>query len=119
VAISVTANMSTISLCEDTTGWTLDDANNDNVMKIQGSYCLATQVKSTTGPTDYFTGSFDMTGKCIYVWMICNGLTDTKANGGFRIYVSDGSNTGYWYVGGGIEHLGWNCFCIRNWNING
>jgi len=100
-----------ISACDATTGWS--GGSLDTVMKIQNTGCLAAQVKSTTSSVYSFAVSdINLTGKLLYVWMCCNGLTDTKANGGFRIVLGDGSLTGTWYVGGGLANLGWNCFVI-------
>jgi len=81
-------------------------------MKIQNTGCMAAQVKSTTSSVYKQTGTWDLSGKLLYVWMCCAGMTDTKANGGFRIVLNDATNTGTWYVGGGLVNGGWNCFVI-------
>lgn len=112
MALTVTVNgYALISNCDATSGWS-PTPTLDQVMQIQGTGCMATQVKSTTSSVYAVSGTWNLSGKLLYVWMCVNGLTDTKANGGFRIVLSDGTNTGTWYVGGGLASLGWNCFCI-------
>jgi len=115
MAITVTPDLTTISLCEATTNW--DNGDTDDTNLIQGSYSLALQVKNTTSVIAKYTfgSAQDMTGKHIYIWMCCAGTVDTKANGGYRIYVeTDGSNYGTWYVGGKDTHPqgGWICFIL-------
>lgn len=119
MALTVTPNLTDISLCDDTTNWSDGDVDTD--WKMQGSGCLALQVKATTSTiiTYTFGSPVDMTGKHLYIWMMVAGIADTKANGGLRIYVeTDGGNYGTWYVGGGdvqpqaIHPGGWGCYCI-------
>ena len=114
MAISVTPNLTDISLCEAVTGWSAGAVNSD--FALQGTYCLGAQAKATTSSlyTYTFGSPVNMTGKHIYVWMMITGVADTKANGGYRIYVeTDASNYGYWYVGGKDTHPGgWGCFVI-------
>lgn len=99
-----------ISNC-DTATWSLGDV--DAIVQVEGDGCLGEQVKNTTGavftiaPTDG-----DFTGLHLSVWMMCQGLTDTKENGGFRTVLDDGTNVGTWFNGGGFGNLGWNCFVI-------
>lgn len=112
MALTITVNGYTlISACDATTGWS-PTPTLDTVMKIENTGCMAAQVKSTTSSVYKQTGTWNLSGKLLYVWMCCAGLTDTKANGGFRIVLNDATNTGTWYVGGGLVNGGWNCFCI-------
>lgn len=49
----------------------------------------------------------DLTNTHIFVWTSLVGMTvDTLANGGFRIYVDDGTNWGEWFVGGSDTYTG-------------
>lgn len=120
MAITVTPDLTLISDCENITEW-VPEPDLDGDFKIQGSNCMAAQVKATLSSIyEYIFGSAqDMTGKHIYVWMMIAGVADTKANGGYRIYVeTDANNYGTWYVGGGDEiptasHPGgWGCYVI-------
>jgi hypothetical protein len=82
----------------------------------EGTYCLGEKCSKTTVDGYIAITSADMTGSRIYVWMKCNGEVETKANGGFRIVVGDGTNRRIYYVGGsddyGFQVGGWNCFML-------
>lgn len=114
MVLTVTPDLTLISDCDAVGNWSDGDVDAD--WKIQGTGCLAAQVKATTSALFAYTfGSpVDMTGKHIYVWMMVAGRIDTKANGGLRIYVeTDGSNYGYWYVVGNETYSGgWICIVI-------
>ncbi len=115
MAVTVTANLTTASLCETTSGWSTGDTN--DTFQIQGSYCLGLKVSQTTSAVakyDLGSGGTDMSnGEHIYAWMMVTGRADSKANGGFRIYIEDTSgNNGTWYVGGYDTADGWTPFII-------
>lgn len=117
MAITVTPNLTDISLCEATTGWSSGALNSLAGDQLQGTYCMALQVKATTSAIiKYDMTSANFTGKHLYGWLKVNGTVDTKANGGFRLYVEDTSgNYGVWYVGGkdtGTVSGGWQCYVI-------
>lgn len=115
MAITVTPDMTEISLCEDDTGWSAGGTN-DAFVK-QGTYCLGIKVSLTEGAliTYTFSSPVDMSnGEHIYFWVCIQGLPDTVVAGGIRLYVeTDGSNFGYFNVGG-VENYpgGWVCYCI-------
>lgn len=120
MALTVTPDLTLISDCDSIAGW-LPEPDLDSDFKIQGAGCLAAQVKATLSSIHAYTfgSAQDMTGKHIYVWMMIAGVADTKANGGYRIYVeTDADNYGTWYVGGGdvlpaASHPGgWGCYVI-------
>jgi len=114
MAISVTPNLTDVSMCESTTGWAGGIANLllQSTAIIQGTYSLAAWINNTTSAVEYYTiTSADLsTGQHVYVWMLCNGRVDTKANGGYRIVLyTDASNYATFYVGGNDTHgNGWN-----------
>lgn len=114
MAISVTPNLTDISLCEAVGSWSAGTTSADYA--LQGTYALGIQVKATlSAVVSWAFGSpANMTGKHIYIWMMCTGKVDTIANGGFRIYVeTDATHYGTWYVGGNdVTPGGWNCFII-------
>ncbi len=114
MALTVTPNLTTISDCDSTSGWSGGIA--DTVAQIQGSGCLAEQCKTTTSPVYSYTlgTTIDISGgEHIYQWMQVAGTPDTKANGGFRIYLEDSSgNNSTWYVGGSDTAQGWTCFVL-------
>ena len=116
MAITVTPNVTDLSLCESTTGWTGAGGTNSDFAN-QGTYCLGVQVKATTSPTIYYTPGSPIDcsgGKHIYIWVLVTGVIDTKANGGIQLYAyTDASNYGYWNVGGNDNYKGgWQCFCF-------
>ncbi|RLI53794.1 MAG: hypothetical protein DRP09_14810 [Candidatus Thorarchaeota archaeon] len=63
--------------------------------------------------------SVNLTNTIIYSWMNA-GSVDTKANGGFRIIVGDGTNIRAYYVGGsddyGFQLGAWSCFILDTSN---
>ena len=115
MALTVTPDMTTISLCESTSGWSGGSTN--DAFKLEGLYCLGDKVSEALGTlrTYAFGSNQDMSnGEHIYAWILCQGKPDTKANGGIRIYVEDSSgNYGYWYVGGNDNYPGgWICYVL-------
>lgn len=111
MAITVTANLTTISMCEDATGWNGGNQTSDE--QIQGTYCLGDAASATTSTlrTYNFGSGQDMSDQTIYAWVKVNGQVDTQANGGYRLYAQDTSgNYSYWYAGGNDTHQpGWKC----------
>lgn len=118
MAITVTPNMTDVSMCESTTGWAGGSylATDSNV-ELQGTYCLSDWINKTTGTLEKYTFASPVnmsTGQHLYCWVYCSGLVDTKANGGYRLYAeTDASNYSYWYVGGN-DTLGggWQLICV-------
>lgn len=115
MAITVTPDMTEVSLCEDTTNWS-DGAIND-IFQKQGLYCLGLKVSATESAlvTYTFGSPVDMSnGEHIYFWTLITGKPDTKVNGGIRLYVeTDANNFGYFNVGGNDNYPGgWVCWCI-------
>lgn len=112
MAISVTSDFTLISNCDATTGWS-GGAVNSNFHQ-EGSACLGAKVSNTTSIVYEFTfgAAVDMTDLFFMMTMLVTGKADTKANGGYRITVEDGTaNTGTWYVGGNDTHPGgWGFF---------
>ena len=76
--------MTTISLCESTSGWSGGGTN--DAFKLEGQYCLGDKVSEAVGSLRMFTfgSNQDMSnGEHIYAWVLVQGKPDTKANGGF------------------------------------
>lgn len=108
MAVTVSGkNYTQISGCESTSDggvWTILDTQ-DSVNFKQGSYSLCGTMKSSGINTASFTPTspVDMSGiKHLRMWFLDSaaGLLDTKANGGIQLGITDGSNTGYWNLGG-------------------
>ena len=109
---------STASNCDNATitDWSGGSLALDTESKIQGTGCYSDKVSATTLTFIYSCNSVNMgSAACIFVWMMCiTPSLDTRANGGLRIGVGDGTNTGDWYVGGSDFYAGgWQCFCAH------
>lgn len=116
MALTVTPNMTDISLCEDTTNWSTGVTN--DLYMLEGLYCLGLKVSETESAliTYTFGSSQDMSnGEHVYFWVQIQGIPDTKANGGIRLYAEDSSgNYGYFNVGGSENYPGgWVCYCFK------
>ena len=73
-------------------------------------FSLGVKVSAATSPLYTFTPSaaLNLTDKFLIQPLLVNGAADTKANGGYRIYMeTDASNYGYWYVGGSENTEKW------------
>ena len=117
--MAVTANLTTLSDCEATTGWTAispiiiatDDGTN-GIDPRQGTYSIQWDHDIETGGAYYTIGSPLTAHTHFYIYFLCTTLTtlQTQAGGGVQIRV--GSGTGdyrEWYVAGSDTLSGgWN-----------
>lgn len=114
MAISVTPNLTTITTCDATTGWSPAPTLSTDFF-VEGTGSVGVKVSAATSSLYKYTiaSAIDCTGKHIYQWMLVTTKPDSKADGGYRMYVEDSSgNYGYWYVGGYDTAAGWTCFVI-------
>jgi len=82
----------------------------ESVLNRQGSSCGSNGHDGTLGPTtptnpNQFNGSYwgvtqNLTNLHLHVWVRGMYPLRSKALGGLSIYVSDGTNTGLWYIAG-------------------
>jgi len=116
MALTVTENLTLVSACDSITGWSGGTRLElDTDVKIQNTGCLAQWIDAMLSPLcSYAISSTDMSnGEHVYVWMYCSGVVETQANGGYRIYASDGTNDSTWYVGGNDTHgSGWQLMVV-------
>lgn len=118
MAITVTKNLTDISTCESTTGWSGGTNLLVQALSWQGTNALGMFVDNTTSAVskyDIGVGTDMSNGEHIYAWMVVFGNADTKALGGYRIYAEDTSGNWYeWFVGGVDTHPngGWNIFTV-------
>lgn len=121
MAITVSGkNYTQISGCESTSDggtWTgIDAQDGDN--KKEGSYSLCGTLKAAGNNDAGFTPStaVDLSGtKHVRFWLISThgALLNIHVSGGIQFYASDGTNTGYWYVGGRDNYPGgWHNFVV-------
>jgi hypothetical protein len=72
----------------------------------------------TTSSISFSTGSG--AGTLVYVWVLANGIMDTKANGGIGIVLGDGTNRVGYHLAGSDEaafrhangSVGWQCIVL-------
>jgi hypothetical protein len=87
-------------------------------VELTGS--LGYVVSNATVTTTLTITATDLTGELFYSWSLPQGIMDTYVLGGNRIYMSDGTNTIDYHVGGsdlaGFRYnninIGWQCFVI-------
>jgi len=117
-------NYTLISTCDLITSqgaWTGVDTA-DTVDKKQGASSLCGTLKAaganntTFIPTGSPTTKLDLSGeKHLRFWLLITsgGLVDLYANGGIQFWATDGTNIGYWYVGGRDTYPGgWQNFVV-------
>ncbi len=120
MAVAVASNLTTISSCESTSGWTDLDSRGltatDEVVR-QGTNCLGFDLDDETARFYYALAQTDYSDTHVYVWVLSMtpAWLATRANGG--IFVIGRDNTGnmsYWYVGGSDTYSGgWKCFVVH------
>ncbi len=113
-----TINETTIHKCEATTNSNMDGI--DGTTWKEGTYSLYA-TKRAAGNNDCTfnapTGGWDLSGTGVHVrfWYLCTngGLINLAASGGIQLGLTDGTNTGYWYLGGRDTYTGgWQNFCV-------
>lgn len=128
MAVSVTANLTTVSLAESTTGWSGTSGQLDTEVYVQGtttpaSYTYQTGKNSLEGCTFTPATNIDMSGtdNHLYFWMRCDVMpfcepkrTGTTARSGLCVRVTDGTgNYIDWHVAGSDTWGGeWRCFTV-------
>lgn len=113
MAVTVSAkNYILLNDCENYTEWNGADDDTIDFYK-EGTQCVGVELWSSGDKDIYYdhpTASWDLSGTGVHIrlwWMttVLNEL-NTDANGGMQIYLSDGANTGYWYVSGSTSYPG-------------
>lgn len=99
-----------LSDCDSMTGWTGNSGETDADLKKEGNASLVF-IFSTNGNNDaYFepVAAVDLSNTHIRLWFLATNYShwDIKANGGLQFFVSDGVDTGYWYVHGKDTYAG-------------
>ena len=111
MAVSVTANLTTIWDCETTTGAVGNKPALETEILKEGS----NSVDFTTSQTNTYAGfdgtipnSGDLSGEHIRIWYtsITFPNMDSEVNHGLTFYISDGSNYSYWEIAGKDTYQG-------------
>jgi len=113
MAVSVSGkNYTQISSCDTiSSGGTWSAGSQDTANKKEGVASLSNVMKSSGLNSWTFTptSSVDLSGTThLRVWFLDSaaGLLANQSAGGIQLGVSDGSNTGYWYLGGKDTYSG-------------
>jgi len=111
MAVSVTANLTTIWDCESVTGAVGNKPALETEILKEGS----NSVDFTTSQTNTYAGfdgtipnSGDLSGEHIRIWYtsITFPNMDSQVNHGLTFYISDGSNVSYWEIAGKDTYQG-------------
>lgn len=125
MAVTVSLDLTTIYDAEATTNWNTDG---DTIavhsgFQREGTNNLGFQVSQGTGHAWKTIASTDLSTTRIYSWMAAFNNPETKANGGFRIVLGDGTNRVAYFVGGsddfGFDVGLWNCLVLDTGNLSG
>jgi len=124
MAVTVTNNMTTIDNADSITGWALfgtgaSSLTNETDLKIQGTASVG--VKVTGGMTNDDIGgavktvtSFNATNEVFVIWVNTVANLFSKANGGVRLILGDGTNQNFYFVAGSDTYTGgWQAFIVH------
>lgn len=103
------ANYELINACEAFGDWTELVPEDVTDFFKQGTQCIGFELWSSGDNDTYITGTWDLDGvKHLRFWMMTTVLKElnTDALGGVQVYVSDGANTGYYYISGSTTYPG-------------
>ena len=116
MAVTLSADLTEIDDCDSITNWTSKETiEADTTSKREGSASIGVQKVSqetSYAQYDYYTGHgntyLNITGEThIYLWVKTSMLADTKANGGFRLRLTDSAgNYKEWWFGGSDNYYG-------------
>jgi len=102
-------NYTLIDDCSDYTTWNGETPANVTDFYMEGSACVGFTVRGD-GANDIYLDpvSLSLSGKHLRCWMMTTALKelDPDSSGGIQFYLGDGSNTGYYYVGGSTTYQG-------------
>lgn len=114
MAVTVTPNLTLVYDANSATGWTA--GNTVSGFQRFGSACLGSQASNNVQHQYFTLSATDLSNQRIYSWLRAHIAVATKANGGFRIILGDGTNRRAYYVGGGDDfgfQLGvWSSFML-------
>jgi len=117
MAVTISAkNYTLINAMDDENDWNGMNPGDVTDFYKEGTECVGFELWGSGNNDTYYdhpTGSWDFSGVThIRWWMMTTVLNElnTDANGGIQLYMSDGTNTGYWYVSGSTTYPGgwWN-----------
>ena len=122
MSIIIKKNLTDVDDCDTEANFTDDkDTAVFSGFQREGAACLGTDVSQTTWYGYFTVASTNITGQLVYVWQQIQGAVELFTNGGFRIYIGDGTNSRSYYVGGsddyGFQIGGWSCVIFDPDNV--
>lgn len=120
--MAVVPNLTDISLCEATTGWTGTPTPATNLdVNLQGTYCLQSYQAGAGNRNAIFTfaGATDLQNVNIYTWFSFSktSIIQVKGATGLRIRLTSTGTNFYseWDIAGSdtLPHSGWLCHTFR------
>ena len=115
MAVTVIPKLTTIADCESTTNWTGPTPALDEEVIREGTNSISFIVRNDGTQIYYNMTNQDYSGQHIRMWITTGayGLMKTKALGGLRFFMNDGSNTAYWNIAGSDTYAGgWINICV-------
>lgn len=106
-------NYSLIDDCSDSATWNGETPATVSDFYKEGSACIGFTVRGD-GANDIYldAGSWNLSGKHFHFWMMTTTLKELnpESGGGIQVVLGDGTNTGYYTVGGSDTYPGgwWN-----------
>jgi len=98
-----------INGCEAAADWTGESPADVADFFKYGTQCVGFVFRGVGDNDSYITVAEDLSGTAhLRFWFMTTAINElnTDANGGIQVYLSDGANTGYWYVGGSTTYPG-------------
>ncbi len=118
MAVTITPDLTVINAADSTTNWVgtkIVAVDTEFYREASGSVSSTLKNSGTNNYVGYGMSSTDLSSNHLRIWFntAIASYLDTKANGGIRMYISDGSNTGQWYVAGNDTYGGgWKQFVM-------
>lgn len=109
MTVSVSAkNFTSIDYCENASNFTGSTPADVTDFFKQGTQCVGFTMKSSGNNDTSLSGSWNLTNKHLHFWYMTVALKElnVEASGGFQVYLSDGTNTGYYYLTGSDTYPG-------------
>lgn len=109
MTVSVSAkNFTSINYCENASNFTGSTPSDVTDFFKQGTQCVGFTMKSSGNNDTYLSGSWNLSSKHLHFWYMTVALKElnVEASGGFQVYLSDGTNTGYYYMTGSDTYPG-------------
>lgn len=115
--VDVVSDQTEISYAESTTGWSGDSFTLDTEILVQNANSVSC-IQTANGVNDAIftkaTGSWDMSGKHLRMYLNTNIAANMAASNAIQLFAGDGTNTAYWTVANAAANYagGWQDFFL-------